>query len=634
MSFTDETPELQKDFRSRATQLIAIFIGAFMFYTSAFGSFESLIQRSSFLTMVALMGILQYPLLKNTSLAWLGRIVDSCMALVVISSTYYIITNYTIIMTESPFAENIDVFLCYATVLVLLELSRRAVSWLFPILVIAGIAYAMLGHNLEGSFGHRGFSYDYVAEIIFLSDKGLYGMLTGVASTVLAVFILFGAVLLHTGAGKTFFDLAARSGGSSPGGAAKIATIASGFFGMISGSSVANVATTGNFTIPLMKRLKYPAPFAAGVEAIASTGGQIAPPIMGTAAFVMAEFVGINYWLIAVSAIIPAALFYLGVFLTIHIIAKRQDLGRVDESELPDWRDAVSFKRLTPIVASFAGFGFGILQGYSVPLTAICGLLCLLVSYVFFAVLDRTPIKKIIETIIYALEEGGKGLVIVGILLIVAQVFVSMMNLTGLGVALTNAILNLGGNNVGLIMCIMAVVCLIAGMGLPTSAAYVLVAAVFAPSLIQLGIEPLTVHFFVLYYATLSVITPPVCVGVFVAAAIADTGWGKTSSYAVRLGVTAYVLPLTFVLLPGMLWQGSPMDIGLAFASGMVFTIATAYMFGGQPVFKSKLTIGLWIIPLVLGIMPNWYASAIGAVILVAMIMAANKLNQQELGHV
>lgn len=606
--------------------VIAVSIGGFMLFTSAFGALESLIQRSIFLALVSVMGLAIYPLWKGTKYARLGLMIDIAAGLFMIVACGYIVMNYSYIMDTSPFAEKADIILCYGALLVIMEISRRAVSWLFPILVVIAVSYAMFGYLIPGSFGHRGFGYDYIAEVIYLSDKGLFGMLTGVASTILAIFILFGAILLHTGAGKTFFDLAARAGGSSPGGAAKIATIASGLFGMVSGSAVANVATTGNFTIPLMRRLNYPPAFAGGVEAVASTGGQIAPPIMGTAAFVMAEFVGINYWVIALSAVIPGFLFYLGIYLTIHVIANRHNLGRVDESELPDWRQAVSIDRLSPIIASFVGFAYGIIQGYSVPLTAVYGLLFLVVAYTIIALKNKEKPQHIAMQLVQSLAEGGKGLVVVGVLLVVAQVFVAMLNLTGLGVAISNAILNLGGHNAALILFIMAGVCLLAGMGLPTSAAYVLVAAVFAPSLIQLGFEPLMVHFFVLYYATLSAITPPVCVAAFIAAAIAGTGWAQTAMYAVRLGATAYVLPLIFVLLPGLLWQGSAFDIILALISGITFTTGTAYMFGGRPVIgKYKSSLLLWLFPIGLGIIPSWESSLAGAVLIAFMIKFSNK---------
>ncbi|GAM57953.1 fused permease component [Vibrio ishigakensis] len=225
-------------------------------------------------------------------------VIDTAIVGMVLTGVGYIIVNFETIMNDLPFAEQVDVWIACSALVGLLELSRRCASPVFPILVGLALAYAYLGEYISGVMGHRGFDIFYLTEVIYLSDRGMWGMLVNIASTTLASFILFGSFLLHTGAGQTFLDMSSRISGSSVGGAAKIATIASGLFGSISGSSVANVATTGNFTIPLMKRLRYPSPFAGAVEAMASTGGQLAPPIMGTAAFVMAELVGVNYWTI------------------------------------------------------------------------------------------------------------------------------------------------------------------------------------------------------------------------------------------------------------------------------------------------------------------------------------------------
>jgi TRAP transporter 4TM/12TM fusion protein len=431
-------------------------------------------------------------------------------------------------------------------------------------------------------------------------------------------------LLLHTGAGQTFFDLSARAGGKSPGGAAKIATIASGLFGSISGSSVANIATTGNFTIPLMKRLRYPAPFAGAVEAVASTGGQIAPPIMGTAAFVMAELVGVNYWSIVAVAVLPALLFYLGVFTTVHLIAKRTGLGSVDQSELPDWREALNWRRMSPIIAGIAGLAFGILNGNSIQLTACYGMIGIIGSYTIATLAVGGTIREVIYTLLRALEDGGKGVVIVGILLVAAQVFVAIVNLTGVGVAVTSAILEVADGNLILIALIMAVVCLIAGMGLPTSAAYVLVAAVFAPVLIQQGLEPITVHLFVLYYAVLSVITPPVCIAVFVAATIAKTSWTGVASQSLRLGVTAYAIPMLMLIYPGLLLQGGAIDITMAILAGVGFTLSIAAFFAGQRVF-GRFTFLLWAVPATFLLFPYWPATLTGVSLVIVFWMSSKR---------
>ena len=604
--------------------IIAIGIGLFVFYTSFFGSFETLIQRAIFVAMIVPLSVLLFPLGIGKKWRPLGALIDILISIFVIISAAYIVLNFERIMNNLPIAEEIDIILGFGTLLVILEMARRSASLIFPLIVGGIVIYAFLGDKIPGALGHRGFDIGYLAEVIFLSDRGLWGMLVSIASTTLAAFILFGSLLLHTGAGQTFFDLSARAGGKSPGGAAKIATIASGLFGSISGSSVANIATTGNFTIPLMKRLRYPAPFAGAVEAVASTGGQLAPPIMGTAAFVMAELVGVNYWNIAAVAVFPAFLFYLGVFTTIHLIAKRTGLGAVEQSELPDWRDAFNWYRMGPIVAGIAGLAFGIFNGNSIQLTACYGMIGIIISYVVLSLSVGISIREIFKTLVRALEDGGRGVVIVGILLVAAQVFVAIVNLTGVGVAVTSSILTLADGNLILIAIIMAIVCLIAGMGLPTSAAYVLVAAVFAPVLIQQGLPPITVHLFVLYYAVLSVITPPVCVAVFVAATVAKTSWTGVASQSLRLGVTAYAIPMLMLIYPGLLLQGGAASIAMAILAGIGFTLSVAAFFAGQPIF-GRFTSVMWAFPSVLLLFPHWPSTIIGVGLVCTFWILSNR---------
>ncbi len=604
--------------RLRLAEGLALLIGLFVFYTSFAGAFETLNQRAAFVTMIVVMAVLLYPTGGGTRWRPLGIAIDVAMAAWVAVAAGYVIANFERIMNSLPFAEPLDVWLGFGTLIVVLELARRTASLVFPIIVGGMVAYAYFGDAIPGAFGHSGFDRFYITEVMFLSDRGLWGMLVSIASTTLAAFILFGALLLHTGAGQTFFDLSARAGGASPGGAAKIATIASGLFGSISGSSVANIATTGNFTIPLMKRLRYPAPFAGAVEAVASTGGQLAPPIMGTAAFVMAELVGVNYWTIAAVAFLPAALFYLGVFSTVHMIAKRTGLGSVEDANLPDWREAVNWRRMAPILAGIGGLAWGIWNGNSIQLTACYGMIGIIAAYVAATLTNGGSWREIAATLVRAFRDGGKGVVIVGILLTAAQVFVAMVNLTGVGVAVTSQILSFAGNNIWVIAVIMAAVCLIAGMGLPTSAAYVLVAAVFAPVLIQQGLDPLMVHLFVLYYAALSVITPPVCVAVFVSSTIAEAPWLKVARDTLRLGGVAYALPMLFIAYPGLLLQGGSEAIAHAILSGTVFVLSVAALFAGHPIPRiGALASVLWIATAVLALLPGWSASLAAAALLV-----------------
>jgi len=612
--------------RENLAPILAGIIGLFVFYTSFYGGFETLIQRSLFVALISSLAVLLYPLGKNKSWRTLGVFIDLTIVTIVIISTIYIVLNFETIMNSMPFAQNIDIWLASLTLLCILELARRTASLIFPILVGTAISYAYFGQYIPGELGHRGFDIYYLTEVIFLSDRGMWGMLVNIASTTLASFILFGSFLLHTGAGQTFLDMSSRVSGSSVGGAAKIATIASGLFGSISGSSVANVATTGNFTIPLMKRLNYPSAFAGAVEAMASTGGQLAPPIMGTAAFVMAELIGVNYWTIITVAFIPALLLYFGIFTTVHLISKKSNFGKVDSSELPNWKDSLVWHRLAPILCAFIGILLGVIKGYSINMTACLGIIGNVGAFVICNILLKKSWKESLQKIKLALIDGGKGVVVVGIILVAAQIFVAMINLTGIGVTITNIILNFAGGDVLLIAILMALVCLIAGMGLPTSAAYVLVAAVFAPALIQQGFEAITVHLFVLYYAALSVITPPVCIAVFVASAISQDPWHKVAAYTLRLGGVAYILPLLFLFNPELLLEGSTVSIITTIFLTILQIIALSSFLAAYPFGGRKFSWVLWIVPAALIFSPEIYIKLIGAFIVISMLLINNRI--------
>ncbi len=565
---------------ARIQKALALLVGAFVFYTAATGPFEGLVQRAIFLALVCCLGFALYPLGRGTPWRTVGLAVDLALAAVTFAACGYVVWNYETIMGSLPWATPLDMALTAGLVAAVLELGRRTVGLIFPVLVLIGLCYALLGDRLPGALGHRGFDVAFVTETVFLGDLGIWGMLTGVAATVIAAFVLFGALLLHTGGGQAFMDFAMRVGGRQPGGAAKIATIASGLFGMISGSAVANVATTGNFTIPMMIRLGYPRPFAAAVEAVASTGGQIAPPIMGAAAFVMAEILGMSYWTIITGAILPAILFYVSVFVTVHFVALRRGLAVLPEDEMPAWSTVLAPRHVLPIVFALGGLGIGIWLGRSIATSAFYGIVGLLIAF-FATQAGRLPLREMAGRLLAGLEDAGKGMVIIGVLLAGAQVLVSMINLTGIGVTLSSMIVDLAGDSTVLVALIVGLVCLIMGMGLPTTAAYVLVAAVLAPALTAVGVAPLSAHLFVFYFATISVITPPVCVAVFVGAGIAETNWLPAAGQAVRLGAVTYVVPFLLLLYPGMTMQGTVLDIVEAVFAGLALVIAIPALLSG-----------------------------------------------------
>ncbi|MBO6727271.1 MAG: TRAP transporter fused permease subunit [Rhizobiaceae bacterium] len=607
----------------RIQSALALFVGAFVFYTAATGPFEGLIQRALFLALVSALGFALYPLGAGKPWRPVGLAIDLVLTAVTVAACGYVVWHYDEIMTSLPWASALDIGLTVGLVIAVLELGRRTVGIIFPLLVTVALSYALFGNHLSGPLRHRGFDVYFVTETIFLGDLGIWGLLTGVAATVIAAFVLFGALLLHSGGGQAFMDLAMRLGGRQPGGAAKIATIASGLFGMVSGSAVANVATTGNFTIPMMMRLGYPRPFAAAVEAVASTGGQIAPPIMGAAAFVMAEILNIPYLTIIVAAVMPALLFYMSVFMTVHFVALRRNLAVVPDENLPAWNTIVAPRRVLPIVAALGGLGIGIYLGRSIATSAFYGISGLLFAFVATQ-WGRLSAREMLAKVVSGLEDAGKGMVIIGALLAGAQILVSMINLTGVGVTLSSLIVTLAGDSVFLVALIVGLVCLVMGMGLPTTAAYVLVAAVLAPAMTGVGVDPLSAHLFVFYFATISVITPPVCVAVFVGAGIAKTNWLPAAGEAVRLGAVTYIVPFLFVLYPGMTMQGGASAVlSAAIAGGALVVAVPALLAGASPLGRRWADAGLFAAVIGLSIWPHPATPFLAVGLLVASLVAS-----------
>lgn len=616
------------------TRWLCVALGLFVLYTAAFGQFDSLLQRSIFTAFTVAITVLLYPLRFSGKARLAGVAIDLALIAAALAACLSVAIRHDEIMVSLPTAETQDMLLTAGLVIAILEAARRAVGLIFPGLVVIGIAYAFFGQHLSGPLAHRGFDTAFVTETLLLGDLGIWGLLTGVAGTTIAAFVLFGSTLLFTGAGQTFMDIAIRLGGRSRGGAAKIATIASGFFGTISGSAVANVATTGNFTIPLMQRLGYPRPFAAAVEAVASTGGQIAPPIMGAAAFVMAEIVGVSYAEIMVAAILPAFLFYLGVFLTIHVIAVRTGLPLVPVEELPSWRAVLGLAKLLPIMAAFAGLLGGIFTGRSVQTAAFWGIVGLFATHLLLRVRSVADLRSTLRLIVDALEDAARSLVLIGILLIGAQILVSIINLTGVGIALSSYISGAAGSSTALLAFVVAVICMILGMGIPTTAAYVLVASVLAPALTMAGVPAIAAHMFVFYFATISVITPPVCIAVFVAAGIAKTSWLPTAVEACKLAAVTYVAPFLFLIYPGMLANGSWLQIGDAILSGVVFTGAFAMLFGGARITGWRVVdIAAPLAAAALAILPNRIGLGVAIPLAVLLLLSwsrnVNRLSRE-----
>jgi len=561
--------------------LIAVGYVLFHLYTGYAGPFPNLQQRAVHVGFALILTFLILPPFVRKQGGRRESIflaVDLAAVAMTIWCCVYIIVKYDWIMDHPAESTSFQLILGTVAILLTLETSRRSIGLLFPILTFLFLLYAYLGPyipdipligNALAYWGHRGFSIPYIIQIMFLSDQGLWGFVTGISATIVAMFIIFGAFILFTGGGETFIDLAVWSTGRFYGGAAKVAVVASGFFGMISGSAVANVATTGTFTIPMMKRLKYGSEFAGAVEATASSGGQITPPIMGAGAFIMAEILEVSYLKVALCAAIPAYLYYLGCFSAIHFESVKRNLGRVSPADIKPLRVIMKPSRSVPLfVPIFILLGF-LLQGYT-PETSAFWAIMAAVTLFLFSTFRTTEVKMRWIRLLKGMEDAGRSMIKVVPLLVCANIIISLINLTGIGVKLSEFILAVAGQNEFLALILAATVTLILGMGVPTTAAYLLAAAVIAPSLKMMGFEAIAVHMFIFYYAILSAITPPVCAAIYVGAGIAGANWVKTAWIAMRLALVEYMIPFIFIYNTSLLFLGSGQTILFSFITATI----------------------------------------------------------------
>lgn len=462
---------------------------------------------------------------------------------------------------EGPFQR----LLAVGLILVVLEMARRAIRLALPIVAAIALAYGLLGQHLPGEFGHPGIPFDSFLGTLTIAEGGLWGPLTGISVGVVAVFVILGAVVGAGEGGTAFMALATKLAGRLSAGAAKVSVLASAFFGSISGSASANVASTGAVTLPAMKRLGYPPSFAAAVEATASTGGQIMPPLMGAGAFVMAELLALPYTRIMGAAILPALLFFLAVWIAVDLFARREGLRAMTRDEVPA---AGRVLRLAPFFVVPFGlllivlFGTGRTPQFAAALAILAAALLLLIDEGYRASLRRWG-RRLLAA---ALAAAGQIAVIASII-ICAGIVVGVLNMTGLGIKITSVILAFSGGELWPALLLTALACLILGMEVPTTGAYVICVSVAGPALQKLGLEPLQAHLFVFWYALLSTITPPVCGTVFIAAGMADAPWVRVSGQAMRLGLGLYLVPLAFVGHPALIDPlGAPLAAAFAFA--------------------------------------------------------------------
>ena len=654
--------------------LYVLAMGVFHLFTASAGNYEAYLQRSIHLAFVLPLAFVLYPV---NSKAPKDRvpIYDWILAILAAAPGVYSMVNYTAITERIQQIDPLttaQLVLGSLLVILLLEGTRRIVG--LPLSLIAALfaVYMLYGYKLPGLLQGFQFQYPEVIEQLYLTDEGIFASPLGVSATYVMIFLIFGAFLEKSGAGDWFMSVAQAFTGTTPGGPAQIAVLSSCLFGSISGSAVANVYGTGTFTIPLMMKIGYEPFFAGAVEAVASSGGQIMPPIMGAGAFLMASFLGLQYREIMIAAIFPALLYYGALFLMVRLRALKTGLRGLDPSELPSKEYVLKrFYMIAPIVGLIAF----LLIGYTPMRAALLGIgLAWLVSFFNFKP-ETTSSQKVMAFVVAgislalgayftvnpeaanvvkpgmqfvivgvymliaswfnpgmntrdfidAIEQGARGIPLVCVACATAGIVLGAVSLTGIGGKLVGFVISFAGNMPLLALLLVMVIATLLGMGLPTTGAYILAAALGAPILVKLGFPPIAAHMFVFYYAIISNITPPVALAAYAASSIAGSNPNKTGFQAMQLGFLAYVVPFAFCYDPGLLMRGSWAQISWAVLSGIGAVFAFAYMWMGY--IKKPINIVMRLLLAVSGVMclMSWPAVTIAGLAILVVVYFINR---------
>jgi TRAP transporter 4TM/12TM fusion protein len=546
-----------------AVTVIAVVMSMYHMYVVAFGPPEAMIFRGTHLLFALTLVFLLYPLKPGGGWGW--RVADAVLLLASWAFIFHIFLNYEYVTNRIIYIDDLtraDMIYTVVAILIILESTRRVLGWALPLTALAFLLYATIFTQVK---------LPVLMEQLYLSTEGIFGSTLGVSASYVMLFVLFGAFMEKSGTGQLFMDFALSITGHTAGGPGKVAVVSSSLFGTVSGSAVANVMVDGPMTIPLMKRTGFRPPFAAAVEATASTGGQIMPPVMGAAAFVMAEFLAVPYAQVALWAAIPAFLYYLAVFFSVHFEAKRHGLLGVPRNELPRLGKVLSERGhlFIPIIVIFVGLTLG----YSAPLCALVGaLMCLPIALLRKATRAGITWRNVLD----ALEDGAKNTLAVAMACACAGIVIGCVTITGLGIVFTQIVVGLSQNLLPLALLLTAIAGIVLGMGMPTTPAYIVMVSLLVPALIKLGAPTPSAHMFAFYFAILSAITPPVALAVFAAASLAKADMWQAGWAAVRVGAAGFIVPFMFVFEPSLLMIGPWNEILHSFISASIGTICLA----------------------------------------------------------
>lgn len=552
------------------TAVVGVAFSLFHLWTGGVQLLPAYYQRIVHLAFGLVLTFLVFPYAKGKARSPLMWVIDIGMAIAAVVVSVYVGSIFVEQALSQSSPDRLDIFIGILTIALVLEATRRTVGNALPIIAIAALLYAYLGPYLPGIIAHRGFGIQRIIGYLYLTMDGIYGTILGVSATFVYLFVLFGAFLNVAGGSSLFIDLSSSLLGHVRGGFAKVAVFASALFGSISGSPVANVVSTGTFTIPMMKKGGFPAHLAGAVEAVASTGGQIMPPVMGAAAFIIAEIVGIGYVQVMKYALIPAILYFLAVYIMVDLRSAKLGLVGVPRDQLPSLSYVLKKQGLMLI-----------------PLIVLVILMVLVqtspMKAAFWAIVSTCILGAVkredrlnVHDIIGALQNGAKQALLVVSLTACAGIVVGVVSLTGIGLRLSGILIDLAGGNLFVLMLLTMIACVILGMGLPTTAAYIILAVLAAPAMIEVGVEPIAAHMFVFYFGSLAVITPPVAAASFAAAGIAEASPVKTGFTALGLALAGFILPFMFAYQPALLMIGSDLVILRA----LITAVAGIFMLG------------------------------------------------------
>lgn len=609
---------------AKIVSAIAIAFSVFQLYTAIWGVLDAQLQRAVHLGFGLALVYLLYPSRQSWSRTKLHPF-DLLLAILGAAAPAYIMMQYNSLVLRAGTVNSTDMIVGLVGIALVIEATRRVVGIPMVIVVCAFLIYAFAGPYMPGVLAHRGLNLNQLVSHLFFTTEGIFGIPLGVSSTFIFLFILFGAYLESTGLGKFFIDLANAVAGWASGGPAKVAVLSSGLMGTVSGSSVANVVGTGSFTIPMMKKLGYEKDFAGAVEAAASTGGQLMPPVMGAAAFLMAEFVGVPYIDIVKAAVIPALLYFTGIWLGVHFEAKRKNLKGIPRSQLPKAWDI--FRERGHLAIPLVVIIYLLVAGYT-PMRA--ALVAIFLSIAASFLRKNTRMKPI--EIIHGLENGARNVLGVLVACASAGIIIGVVTKTGVGLKLASALLDLSGGLLLPTMFFTMITSLILGMGVPTTANYVITSTIAAPALVQMGVPVLAAHMFVFYFGIVADVTPPVALAAYAGSAISGGNPLWTGVNASKLAIAAFIIPYVFVLSPVLLMiNATPLTVLMSLITALIGMIGlSASMIGCFLTRLNKFERLLMFIGGLLMIDPGTLTDIIGIIILGGVFVLQRRKKKAE----